>query len=182
MTESYAGKLIVAGPELLDPHFVRAVVLVCLHDDAGAFGLVLNRPLPAPVVDHLPEWSEWASRPAMLFEGGPVEATAVVGLGRARDTEALAIPVSQGVGLLNLGREPGEWTGALDAVRVFAGYAGWSAGQLEAEVIQRVWFVVDAEPGDPFSDAPEELWRTVLRRQRGDAALYAHLPRDPSVN
>src|SRR5690606_34145579 len=108
--------------------------------------------------------------------------TSVVGLGRARDSEALAIPVVQGVGLLNLGREPGEWTHALDAVRVFAGYTGWSAGQLEAEVLQRTWFVLDAEPSDPFTDTPGDLRQRVLQRQRGDAALYAFLPRDPSAN
>ncbi len=182
MAESYAGKLLVAGPDLLEASFVRTVVLVCLHDTQGAFGLILNRPYPSPVVDHLPAWAEWASRPPVMFEGGPVDPTSVVGLGRARDTEALAITVSQGVGLLNLGREPGEWTGALDRVRVFAGYSGWAAGQLEAEVLQRAWFVVEAHADDPFSESPEDLWRRVLRRQRGDAAMYAHLPRDPSVN
>jgi putative transcriptional regulator len=182
MSDSFAGKLLVAGPELTEATFARTVVLVCLHDAEGAFGLILNRPYPAPVVDHLPAWGEWASRPAVLFEGGPVDPTAVVGLGRTRDAEALAIPVSQGVGLLNLGRAPGDWTGALDAVRVFAGYSGWAAGQLEAEVLQQAWFVLDAEPGDPFSESPEDLWRRVLRRQRGEPALYAHLPRDPSMN
>lgn len=182
MLESYAGKLLVAGPDLLDPNFARSVVLVCLHDAEGAFGLVLNRPLAAPVVDHLPPWGEWASHPAVLFGGGPVEPTSVVGLGRARDAEALTIPVSQGVGLLNLGRDPGEWTGALDAVRVFAGYSGWGAGQLEAEVLQRAWFVLDAEPGDPFTDSPGDLWQRVLRRQRGEMALYAFLPEDLSSN
>src|SRR5690606_27818234 len=84
MSESYAGKLLVAGPDLLDPNFARSVVLICLHDDAGAFGLVLNRPLAAAVVDHLPAWAEWASHPASLFSGGPVDPTAVVGLGRTR--------------------------------------------------------------------------------------------------
>jgi putative transcriptional regulator len=182
MTETYAGRLLVAGPELLDPNFARTVLLVCLHDQDGAFGLVLNRPLPAPVVDHLPAWGEWVKQPAVFFQGGPVEPASIVGLGRARQAEALSIPVSQGIGLLHMGREPGDWTGELDAVRVFAGYSGWSAGQLEAEVHQRAWFVVNADPADPFTSAPGDLWRNVLRRQRGEPALYATLPRDPRVN
>ncbi len=187
MTTSYAGKLLVAGPELLDPNFYRTVVLVCLHDEEGAFGLVLNRPLEERVVDHLGGWGEWASPPPVFFQGGPVDPTSIVGLARARDAGAFSIPVSadgrsRGIGLLHLGQEPGDWLEAVDAVRIFAGYAGWGGGQLEAEVAQNAWFVVDALPADPFSDRPDDLYREVLRRQAGDLALFAFLPADPSVN
>lgn len=187
MAVSYAGKLLVAGPELLDPNFYRTVVLICLHDEEGAFGLVLNRPLEERIVDHLPAWGEWASAPPVFFQGGPVDPTSIVGLGRARDAEAFSIPVSadgvsRGIGLLNLGREPGDWMEAVDAVRIFAGYAGWGAGQLEAEVAQNAWFVVDALSGDPFTAMPESLYRDVLRRQPGELAMFAFLPADPSVN
>jgi putative transcriptional regulator len=65
---------------------------------------------------------------------------------------------------------------------VFAGYAGWAPGQLEAEVDQGAWFVVALDPSDPFVDAPEQLWRDVLRRQRGRIALFSNYPEDPSVN
>jgi putative transcriptional regulator len=182
MTDSYAGKLLVATPELLDPNFHRTVVLICLHDEEGAFGLVLNRPLEERVVDHLPAWGEWATQPPVIFHGGPVDASAVVGLARARAIDALSIPVSRGIGLLHLEREPGEWLESLDAMRVFVGYAGWGGGQLEAEVAQNAWFVVDALPGDPFTEEPEVLYRNVLRRQPGELAMFAFLPADPSVN
>jgi putative transcriptional regulator len=65
---------------------------------------------------------------------------------------------------------------------VFAGYSGWGAGQLEREIEEEAWFVVDADPADPFSDNPETLWRDILKRQRGRLAMFAYAPKDPQVN
>ena len=67
-------------------------------------------------------------------------------------------------------------------VRVFSGYAGWSPGQLEGEVEQGAWWVVDALPGDPFVARPELLWRQVLRRQGPPLALVSTYPDDPALN
>jgi putative transcriptional regulator len=65
---------------------------------------------------------------------------------------------------------------------VFAGYAGWGEGQLEAEIDQGDWITNQAQPEDVFTDAPEELWGRVLRRMGGSYALIARMPLDPSVN
>ncbi len=65
---------------------------------------------------------------------------------------------------------------------MFAGYAGWGSGQLEDEIAEGGWFVVDADPTDPLSPAPELLWAQVLRRQRGTLALFAAYPADPTMN
>ena len=183
---SLAGRLLVATPKLLDPNFLRTVVFLCFHDERGAFGLVLNRPLEsAPVREHLPEWSEAAARPAVIFSGGPVEPSHAFGLARLRPTaeapESGWTPVSDGLGIVDLSR-PAELLTAVSAVRIFSGYSGWSAGQLEGEIEEGAWFVVDLHPEDPFSEQPESLWRDVLRRQRGDLALFAHAPLDPRVN
>ena len=70
----------------------------------------------------------------------------------------------------------------VDIVRVFAGYAGWGAGQLDGEVASNGWFVVASEPADPWTREPGELWREVLRRQRGSSRLFADFPPDPSLN
>ncbi len=70
----------------------------------------------------------------------------------------------------------------LAGLRIFAGYAGWESGQLEGEIRRGDWYVVDAEVRDPFSPEPEELWRTVLRRQRDSLAYVATFPDDPSMN
>jgi putative transcriptional regulator len=86
------------------------------------------------------------------------------------------------LGLVDLDTSPAAIAGDVAGLRIFAGYAGWSSGQLEDEIGEGAWYVVDAEPRDPFTDAPEGLWRAVLRRQRGDLALVSTYPDDPSMN
>ncbi len=185
MSNSLAGRLLVATPKLLDPNFHRTVVLLCLHDEHGAFGLVLNRPLEATVVaDVVPAWSEHVSAPAVVFVGGPVETNAAMALGRSKtgaDREGWTC-LTGTTGLVNLDRDPDDLMDDLEAVRVFAGYAGWGAEQLEGEIREDAWFVVEAEPGDAFTSDPEHLWSAVLKRQPGKLAMFAFAPADPSVN
>ena len=84
MIASLVGRLLVATPLLEEPTFARTVVLVCAHDEQGAFGLVLNRPLGEPVTLHLPEWSAYAAEPPVFFAGGPVQPNIVMLLDRDR--------------------------------------------------------------------------------------------------
>ena len=72
--------------------------------------------------------------------------------------------------------------GSVQRARVFAGHAGWAAGQLDAELEDEGWIVADLEPDDPFTDDPDALWSTVLERLGGSFALVARMPDDPSVN
>ena len=76
--DSARGKLLIAGPLLLDPNFWRTVVLVIEHTTEGALGLVLNRPSQMDVSDPLPQWEHLAAQPAVLFLGGPVQHQAVI--------------------------------------------------------------------------------------------------------
>ena len=178
--ENVAGRLLVATPDLTDPNFARTVVLVCAHDEDGAFGLILNRPLDAQVATFLEEWSDLVVAPAQIFEGGPVQRSTAIGLARGPANRAWTIEVGRGFGLVDLSEEPE--TSTLTAVRVFSGYAGWSAGQLDAELAAEGWFVVDRRDSDAFSEQPERLWRAVLRRQPRDLAIYAQFPEDPLLN
>ncbi|MFO7548998.1 MAG: YqgE/AlgH family protein [Acidimicrobiia bacterium] len=173
---SLAGSLLVASPLLLDPNFVRAVIYLLHHDDEGAVGVVLNRPSEEPVTAHLPAWSGALVDPAVVFVGGPVEPAVAIGL-TAEPGSGEPTPVP-GIALVDLSGSPG----LLDRVRVFSGYAGWGAGQLEGELEEGSWIVVDAEPADPFSTDPAGLWRWVLRRQGGRLALVSLMPPDPSMN
>ena len=91
--------------------------------------------------------------------------------------------VTSEVGFIDLGRPPEQFAAAgLEHMRLFSGHSGWGSGQLEAEIEEDAWFVVDSEPGDAFSREPETLWREVLRRQSGRLQMYADYPRDVSVN
>jgi putative transcriptional regulator len=181
---SWSGRLLVATPTLLDPHFARTVVLLLQHDEQeGALGVVLSRPGETGVEAVLPSWSQAAAEPAVVFGGGPVQPTAAVCLGRlaapshpAQGWAPLTDPL---LGTVDLDREP--WEG-LAEVRVFAGYAGWSAQQLEGEVEAGAWWVLDALPGDPFTPRPELLWEQVLRRQGPPLAYAVTFPADPTLN
>lgn len=177
--ELRSGRLLVATPDLADPNFAHSVVLLIEHNDEGAFGLVINRPSDVEVATALPGWEELSAEPACVFVGGPVQQDGVVAIGRSDDDHVLAKRVMPSIGVVDLEQDPALAGVDLDLVRVFAGYAGWSPGQLEAEITEGGWFVVDAEPDDVFAEDPEELWRTVLHRQGG---VFITVPEDPSLN
>src|SRR6056297_2984716 len=184
MATWHTGKLLLAAPALDDPNFDRAVVLVLDHDEDGALGVVLNRPSSVLVADTLEGWTSLAASPPVVFGGGPVEPTAVVALGAATSvvTPDVGPPILDRIRLVDLDDDPAIAAADLEHVRVFAGYAGWAPEQLEHEITQGAWFAVDATPGDVFTDDPEALWRTVLRRQPGDLKLLATYPTDPTLN
>ena len=185
-----AGQLVVATPTLLDPNFARTVVLLLQADsDDGALGLVLNRPTGTEVGEVLPPWSVLAAAPELVFAGGPVQPNAAICLGHGRPggTPTGAFSVVEGlpgisVGTVDLDADPDDLRAAVSEVRVFAGYAGWSAGQLEAEVEEGAWWVLDALPDDAFTSDPEQLWVRVLRRQGPPIAFAASYPPDPTLN
>lgn len=183
--EPLQGKLLIASPTLLDPNFARSVVLICQHGaDDGALGLILNRPTEAPVVEFLPDWAAHLSPPDVVCEGGPVQREAAVSLALidGDPPDDGWVPIGEGLGLLDVSTPPWEVPGKVTALRVFSGYAGWSPSQLESELARFDWFVVTALPDDPFSVAPERLWRTVLTRQPGRLKLLTHYPPDPTLN
>ena len=189
---STARRLLVSVPTLHDPNFFRSVVFMIEHADEGAVGVVLNQPSETRLVDVLPEWAAASALPAVAFVGGPVQPQdALIGLARftprggAGEEGADAWqPLLGRIGIVDLGRSPDEARGAIEAVRVFAGYSGWGPGQLDRELEQGGWFVVDADPDDILTPDPASLWRVVLRRQGGDVAVSANYPRhaDPTAN
>ena len=187
-----AGRLLVANPLLPDPNFDRTVVLLLADHDDGTLGLVLNRPSQMDVSEPLPQWEHLAARPAVLFLGGPVQHQAVICL--ARNTVAGSEPadpdedgdedewkeVAPGVGTLDLDQAPEAVAGRIRQLRLFAGYASWSPGQLDAEIEAGAWWVVDSEPGDAFTIDPTQLWSQVLRRQPFPLAYVSWYPEDPA--
>lgn len=185
-----AGKLLVATPLLGDPNFRRTVVLIVEHETSeGTLGVVLNRPTPIPVAQVLDQWTDLASDPSVVFKGGPVAPTSALALALIPGTDeplgwrALdGAPALARLGLLDLDTPPSVLAPAIQSMRVYAGYAGWSPGQLEGEIDEGAWHVVSAQPGDVFVPDPESLWRAVLRRQEGELAFLATYPEDPSLN
>jgi len=189
-SDPMAGRLLVATPVLGDPNFRRAVVLIVEHEPTeGTLGVVLNRPTKIPVGQVLEQWTELATDPSVLFRGGPVAQNSALALAMVPGKEeplgwrALdGAPALARLGLLDLDAPPRLLAPAIQSLRVYAGYAGWSPGQLEAEIDEGAWYVIPAEPGDVFAAEPERLWQAVLRRQGGDLAFLATYPDDPGLN
>ncbi|MGP4001889.1 YqgE/AlgH family protein [Streptomyces sp. 8N706] len=192
MTEvsSLTGRLLVATPALADPNFDRAVVLLLDHDEEGSLGVVLNRPTPVGVGDILESWAGLAGEPGVVFQGGPVSLDSALGVAVVPGDTGTVVGeaplgwrrVHGAIGLVDLEAPPELLAAAVGSLRIFAGYAGWGPGQLEDELVEGAWYVVESEPGDVSSPDPEQLWRAVLRRQRNELAMVATYPDDPSLN
>jgi putative transcriptional regulator len=185
MSDSLRAKLLVATPPLTDPNFDRSVVFLIEHTHNGALGVVLNRPTDNGLRDALGRWNDVVTPPAVAFSGGPVQPEVVVALGRVNDPSSDDEGFTSMVGDLatvDLTHDPTLLAGGVRELRVFAGYSGWSPGQLEAEIARDAWLVVSSRIDDVFSTNPSNLWRQVLRRQGGETAWMALYPDDPELN
>lgn len=175
----------MATPTLVDPNFARAVILMLEHSAQGSVGVVLNRPSETQVGEVLPPWSTYAAEPPVVYVGGPVSPDGAICLGRsARGADVGVDPwtfVDGIVGTIDLTAGPDSVAPSAQ-VRVYAGYAGWGVDQLAVEIEVGSWYVVDGGIDDVFCSDPDNLWRAVLKRQRGDLAMVATFPADPSLN
>ncbi len=177
--------LLVATPTLRDPNFTDTVVLMLDVDDNGALGVVLNRPSGLAVAEVLDAWRDVVTGPEVLFQGGPVMTEGALAVGLLRSTADSPVgfrEVTGQLGLIDLDT-PVELVGdSIDSMRIFAGYAGWGAEQLAAEVEEGSWYVVAARADDVFREDPSDLWRDVMRRQPGELAWHSTRPPDPELN
>jgi putative transcriptional regulator len=177
------GHLLLDSGQLRGSFFQRTVVLICQHDAEGAFGLVLNRSAGTNagdmIVADLPE----PLKASPLFLGGPVQPSALSFL----LTDAF-IPDANVMPNLSLGHsldaliELGESFSATQRVKMFAGYAGWSPGQLEEELKRDAWLTHPASLDLVFDTKPEQLWQSILRQKGWQYRLLAQMPEDLSLN
>lgn len=181
------GSVVAAAPDMRDPNFMHAVVLMCQHTSEGAYGLVINRPATLTVNLLLPDHPVLSNEKIQVFTGGPV------GLDTLQFLHCVpeAIP-----GGLDLGR--GVWLGGeleglasyiaergVDAekhLRLIVGYSGWGAGQLEGELASGAWIPAPLDRAWIFETDPEVMWRRVLRSLGRHAAGLEDLPPDVSWN
>jgi putative transcriptional regulator len=180
--ETLRGQLLIASPALRDDNFRRAVVLVAEHGEEGAMGVVLNRPSEAVAAEAAPALADLVESGAVVHVGGPVEPQAVIVLAEFEDPDDSASIVFADVGFVRADADPDLLAGSTRRARLFAGYAGWGAGQLETELEEESWIVEEPLGDDVFTDAPDQLWSAVLRRKGGPFALVATMPPDPSMN
>ncbi len=177
------GQLLLDSGQLQGSFFQRTVVLICQHDAEGAFGLVLNRATGNKVGDMIVADLPDSLKSCPLYLGGPVQPTALSFL----HSDAF-IPDANVLPNLSLGHsldalvELGESLSATRRLKMFAGYAGWSPGQLEDEMKRKAWLKHPASLELVFDTPPEQLWQAILSRKGWRYKLLAQMPEDPSVN
>lgn len=182
-TKYLKGQLLLDSGQLRGSFFQRTVVLICQHDAEGAFGLVLNRSTGSNAGDMIVADLPDVLKICPLYLGGPVQPSALSFL----HTEAF-IPEANVLPNLSLGHsldalvEIGESFSSTKQIRMFAGYAGWSPGQLEDEVKRQAWLIHPASLELVFDANPEQLWQRILRQKGWKYRLLADMPEDPSLN
>lgn len=177
------GTLLVSGPFLADPYFRRAVILLCMHDDEGSFGLVLNRPIDMAVADLM---EEMPKVPCPVGLGGPVQS------GNLFYLHTLAPRIEGSLHVvddIHMGGDYEQLRAVLAAapklakhVRFFVGYSGWGEGQLNKEIEQRAWLVHPANKRLVMQARTTDLWAETLRIMGPAYAPLANFPEDPSLN
>jgi putative transcriptional regulator len=180
----FQGKLLLDSGQLGGSFFQRTVILLCQHNADGAFGLILNRAtgnkVGEMVVADLPD----VLKESPLYIGGPVQPTALSFL----HSDSF-IPDANVMPNLSLGHsldslvEIGESYSTTKLVKMFAGYAGWSSGQLEGELKRKAWIIHPASLDLIFVTPPEKLWPTILRSKGGwKNKLLSQSPEDLNWN
>ena len=165
-----AGTLLLANTDLLEPTFRRSVIYIVEHNDGGTLGVVLNRPSETAVHNVLPQWSDLVAKPKTMFVGGPVKRDAALCLctllvGVDPDGMTGLRHVAGRIVMVDLDADPELIAGAVEGVRIYAGYSGWTIGQLEGEIERDDWIVMSALPSDVLVRPRVDLWSRVLRRQ-----------------
>jgi len=175
------GQLLLSNATLFDPNFRRTVVLIGHHDDEGAVGVVLNRPLGVLVDEAVPPLSDLVGSYDELFEGGPVQPDAAVVIAEFSDPARAGVMAFGAIGFLPDEMDEAD-RDAIVRARIFAGYSGWGPGQLEDELAEDAWLVTGATEADVFTPEPDRLWERVVRRLGPGYADLQTMPMDPSAN
>ncbi len=156
------GTFLVASPGLVDPNFVRAVILVCEHNEDGTMGLIVNRPTSVALDQILPKELIPPGPAGHAFQGGPVQTDHILFLHGLAEPDLQLNPICKGV---YLGGTPdglqkafAAENGSSGPVRCYLGYAGWGAGQLDEELRQGAWVIRPAEAAEVFAVDPATLW------------------------
>jgi putative transcriptional regulator len=181
-----AGMLLLAEPTLIEPNFARAVVLVCQHDQEGTIGLVINRPTSLACAAIFPDEPALWGRVGTLFQGGPVQRNSLLMLHRFGGIVPGSLPVVQGLSLggdMDVIRQLlSKESHPRQALRLYLGYAGWGAGQLQQEIEAGAWRLKRGSSKKIFSGQPLGLWPRLMGLPWKPAGSPLVLPQGPALN
>lgn len=177
-----AGKLLISEPFMGDENFERTVILLCEHNANGSFGLVLNQKTKFTLSDVIDD--SYSEQP--IFTGGPVQQNTLHFLHRlgneVHNTTQVTDDIYWGGDFEQVKSMLNYQNGETDTVKLFIGYSGWEAGQLQQELSKDAWYVTDADPSFIFETPPKDVWRQVLRQMGGNYKVISNYPTDPRLN
>ena len=176
---SFAGSLLVAHPNMLDPNFRRTVLFISEHDPGeGALGVIINRPLDRQVADLVTETPPAGLAEVPVFLGGPVGKNQLM-FAAFEWHKGEGLKLNHNVGLEEASERAGQNPISICA---FVGYAGWEAGQLEAEMEQKAWLLQKPSRSVLKPERLPKLWFDIMRGLGPWYKLLAAAPDDPSLN
>lgn len=179
--DTLKGQLLISGAGIFGAAFRQTVVLLAEHDESSALGFVLNRPSELIAGEAADELAGLPLPDPRIYLGGPVQPGAVAVVGEFEQPGFAGNLVFGSVGMLGAGPD-GILTEGVKRAKVFSGYAGWGAGQLESELDEGAWVIEDPRVEDVFTGAPEHLWRDTLRRKGGEFVMLSTMSADPTAN
>ena len=183
MHKSLQGQLILDGGKLSGSFFHRTVVLICQHDSEGAFVLILNRATTSTVGQALVANLPAVVKEQPLFLGGPVQPQTLSFLHSDQFLTDANVMLNLNVGhSLDVLMDLSESFSGSQKLKLFAGYAGWTAGQLDNEMARHDWLVHPAALELIFSPEPDQIWKGILRQKGLKNRLLADSPDDLSWN
>lgn len=169
--DNLTGSLLVAHPSLRDPNFRRSIVFLSQHSaEEGAVGFVLNRPVDVFQQEETPD--------IPVYFGGPVD-TGEMLLASIQWRENPSLVAFRAFGAVDDASDRKGWENGL---RIFVGYSGWTAGQLEHEIERNSWIVIPPTRSLILMESPETAWLEIMRNSGPFLRLLAEAPDDPSLN
>jgi len=177
------GDLLISEPFLPDPNFERTVVLLCEHNEEGAFGFILNKPSLIQLDEVLESVTDYKER---VFVGGPVQQDTLHFVHRSKEIEESSVINEElywggNFEQLMILLESGEINS--NDFRFFLGYSGWSSGQLMEELAQNSWIVYPGARAEQVFDMDsDDIWKGILNEMGGKYKMYANYPIDPRLN
>ncbi len=155
------GKLLIATDEVRGSNFAETVILLLHYDESGALGVIINRPIEATPKELLPELDSLNSYNGTAFWGGPVRMSTIRALHRTENPQDDEIHIFDTVHRIPLDEELPKDATNTETLRFFLGYAGWSPGQLDREILFGSWTITPATEEAVFTEEPEKIWETL---------------------
>ena len=180
-TQTLAGSLLLASPQLLDPNFDKSVILLSVHsEDEGAMGVIINRPSGQTMSDIDDGFSQTNLAQVPVYFGGPVSNHEVILAAWQCHPEEGTFKLYFGISD-DKARELRE-DDPTSELRAFLGYTGWSKGQLEAEIMHESWVISHVNTAAISEKDGVALWHTIFKALEPDADILPDMPDDPSLN